>query len=162
MRFNSIASVERTLKAHGSELAAVIVEPICGSAGMIPAEPEFMRALRLETERRGILLICDEVIALRLGIGGGQGEYGIAQVTGAGSLFQVHFTKAVISDYRSAKTANADAVFLLFLGMMNRGVQLASRGMGCLSTPMQQRHVDRLVEAFDATLRDLRREGWIQ
>ena len=253
MRFNSIASVERALEAHGSELAAVIVEPICGSAGMIPAEPEFMRALRRETERRGILLICDEVIALRLGIGGGQGEYGIrpdltsmakiigggfpigafggrrdimevfavggkgpralhlgtfnanpistqaglatlraldaaaferlnglgeaarralratlaarkvaAQVTGAGSLFQVHFTKTPINDYRSAKTANADAAFLLFLGMMNRGVQLASRGMGCLSTPMQQKHVDRLVEAFDETLHDLRREGWIQ
>ena len=253
MRFNSIASVERALEAHDSELAAVIVEPICGSAGMIPAEPEFMRALRRETERRGILLICDEVIALRLGIGGGQGEYGIrpdltsmakiigggfpigafggrrdimevfavggkgpralhlgtfnanpistqaglatlraldaaaferlnglgeaarralratlaarevaAQVTGAGSLFQVHFTKTPINDYRSAKTANADAAFLLFLGMMNRGVQLASRGMGCLSTPMQQKHVDRLVEAFDETLHDLRREGWIQ
>ena len=77
MRFNSISSVERALEAHGTELAAVIVEPICGSAGMIPAEHEFMRALRRETERRGILLICDEVIALRLGIGGGQGEYGI-------------------------------------------------------------------------------------
>ena len=84
------------------------------------------------------------------------------QVTGAGSLFQVHFTKTPINDYRSAKTANADAAFLLFLGMMNRGVQLASRGMGCLSTPMQQKHVDRLVEAFDETLHDLRREGWIQ
>jgi glutamate-1-semialdehyde 2,1-aminomutase len=253
MRFNSIASVERALEAHGAELAAVIVEPICGSAGMIPAEPEFMRALRRETERRGILLICDEVIALRLGIGGGQGEYGIrpdltsmakiigggfpigafggrrdimevfavgdrgpralhlgtfnanpistgaglatlraldaaaferlnglgevartalratlaarnvvGQVTGAGSLFQVHFTKTSINDYRSAKTANADAAFLMFLGMMNRGVQLASRGMGCLSTPMQQKHVDRLVKAFDETLHDLRREGWIQ
>lgn len=253
MRFNSIASVERALEAHGAELAAVIVEPICGSAGMIPAEPEFMRALRRETERRGILLICDEVIALRLGIGGGQGEYGIrpdltsmakiigggfpigafggrrdimevfavggkgpralhlgtfnanpvsttaglatlraldaaaferlnalgeaartalratlaireiaAQVTGAGSLFQVHFTKTPINDYRSARMANADAAFLLFLGMMNRGVQLASRGMGCLSTPMQQTHVDRLVQAFDATLHELRREGWIQ
>jgi glutamate-1-semialdehyde 2,1-aminomutase len=253
MRFNSIPSVERALEAHGSELAAVIVEPICGSAGMIPAEPEFMRALRRETERRGVLLICDEVIALRLGIGGGQGEYGIrpdltsmakiigggfpigafggrrdimevfavggkapralhlgtfnanpisvqaglatlraldgaaferlndlgeterkalratlaarkiaAQVTGAGSLFQVHFTKAPINDYRSAKTADADAAFLLFMGMMNHGVQLASRGMGCLSTPMQHKHVDRLVEAFDETLRDLRREGWIQ
>ena len=39
MRFNSIASVERALEAHGSELAAVIVEPICGSAGMIPPSP---------------------------------------------------------------------------------------------------------------------------
>ena len=82
-----------------------------------------------------------------------------AQVTGAGSLFQVHFTKTSVNDYRSAKTANADAAFLMFLGMMNRGVQLASRGMGCLSTPMQQKHVDRLVEAFDETLHDLRREG---
>jgi glutamate-1-semialdehyde 2,1-aminomutase len=253
MRFNSVASVERALDAHGAELAAVIVEPICGSAGMIPAEPEFMRSLRRETEQRGILLICDEVIALRLGVGGGQGAYGIrpdltsmakiigggfpigafggrrdvmqvfavggtgaralhlgtfnanpisaragiatlraldtaafarlnglgeaarkalratlavrkvaAQVTGAGSLFQVHFTHTPISDYRSAKTADADAAFLLYLGMMNRGIQLASRGMGCLSTPMQQEHVDRLAKAFDATLCDLQREGWIE
>ena len=165
---------------------------------MIPAHSDFFAALRRETERRGILMICDEIIALRLAVGGGQGKYGVrpdlttmakiigggfpigafggrrdvmdvfavggsgpralhlgtfnanpvtacaglatleqldhtaferlnalgesarsglrvvinelgvaGQVTGAGSLFQVHFTDTPITDYRSAKSGNA-------------------------------------------------------
>jgi len=62
---------------HGDELAAVIVEPVLGSMGMVPATAEFLQTLRDETAARGIVLIFDEVITLRLGIGGAQGELGI-------------------------------------------------------------------------------------
>jgi len=42
-------------------VAAIIIEPVQGDGGFLPATPTFMQALRDITERRGILLICDEV-----------------------------------------------------------------------------------------------------
>jgi len=65
------------LQSHGGEIAAVIVEPILGSMGMIPATVEFMQALRDATTEQGSLLIFDEVISLRLDPGGAQRKLGV-------------------------------------------------------------------------------------
>ena len=43
------------------QVAAIILEPVQGDGGFLPAPPTFMRALREITEKHGILLICDEV-----------------------------------------------------------------------------------------------------
>lgn len=42
-------------------VAAIIIEPVQGDGGFLPAPPAFMQALRAITERHGIVLICDEV-----------------------------------------------------------------------------------------------------
>jgi acetylornithine/N-succinyldiaminopimelate aminotransferase len=55
---NDIASVERLI---GEKTVAVMLEPIQGEAGVIPATREFMRELRELTKRHGLLLIVDEV-----------------------------------------------------------------------------------------------------
>jgi len=60
------------LDEHGADIAAVIVEPMLGSMGMVPATPEFLATLRAETSARDIVLIFDEVITLRLHAGGTQ------------------------------------------------------------------------------------------
>jgi glutamate-1-semialdehyde 2,1-aminomutase len=66
------------ITAHASEVAAVIVEPVQGSAGSIPATPEFLAGLRAVTARHGILLVFDEVITgFRLALGGAQEWYGV-------------------------------------------------------------------------------------
>jgi glutamate-1-semialdehyde 2,1-aminomutase len=65
------------LEANAADLAAVILEPMLGGGGCIPAEPEFLRAVRVATERHGILLILDEVMTSRLAPGGLQTEYGV-------------------------------------------------------------------------------------
>ncbi len=43
------------------QVAAIIIEPVQGDGGFLPASPTFMQALREITQRHGILLICDEV-----------------------------------------------------------------------------------------------------
>jgi glutamate-1-semialdehyde 2,1-aminomutase len=58
-------------------LAAVIVEPVLGSMGMLPATTEFLTALREATASHGIVLIFDEVITLRLADGGAQSIHGV-------------------------------------------------------------------------------------
>ncbi len=61
-----------------SDIAAVIIEPIAGNMGVVPASPGFLNFLREETEKMGALLIFDEVITgFRVGMQGAQGIYGI-------------------------------------------------------------------------------------
>jgi acetylornithine/N-succinyldiaminopimelate aminotransferase len=55
---NDLASVERLV---GERTAAVMLEPVQGESGVVPASPDFLRALRALTRERGCLLIFDEV-----------------------------------------------------------------------------------------------------
>lgn len=251
IRYNDSDAVREAVARFGNELAAIIVEPIQGGGGMIPAEQEFLDVLRAETERAGIILICDEVIALRHAVGGAQGHYGLhpdlttmaktigggfpigavggpaevmqtlgdpedggtvanlgtfsanpisitagleamrlfdeaaiaeinqlgeearqglsscleahgapAQISGAGSLFQIHWTEASLKDSRGPATADANQNLLGFLGLCNRGVHVSMRGAGALSTPMQSGDIDVLVTALDGTLEEMKAEGW--
>lgn len=57
---NNIASVEALIT---DKTVAVMLEPVQGEGGVIPASPEFMQALRKLTRERGILLIVNEVQA---------------------------------------------------------------------------------------------------
>jgi len=75
--YNQPDIAEHLIAAHADELAAVIVEPVLGSMGMIPATRSFLEALRRATAAHGIVLIFDEVISLRCGYGGMQDELGI-------------------------------------------------------------------------------------
>lgn len=63
---------------EGDRIAAVIVEPVPANHGLLVQRPDFLLALRRETERAGSLLIFDEVITgFRLGPGGAAERYGI-------------------------------------------------------------------------------------
>ena len=63
----------------GSNIAAVIVEPVAGSAGVIPPPAGYLERLREICDEHGILLIFDEVIAAfgRLGHGFGAQRFGV-------------------------------------------------------------------------------------
>jgi glutamate-1-semialdehyde 2,1-aminomutase len=76
--FNDLEGSTALITAHQDELAAVIVEPILGSCGYVPAQPEFLQGLRDLTTRLGILLIFDEVQTFRLSTGGAQALLGLA------------------------------------------------------------------------------------
>ncbi len=77
MPFNDIVTAEKIIRKHADELAAVIVEPVNGQCGMVPAKPEFLEGLRRLTDELGIVLIFDEVIAFRIAYGGAQDYYGV-------------------------------------------------------------------------------------
>ncbi len=57
-RLNDLPSVERLI---GPETVAVMLEPIQGEAGVVPADDRFLADLRRMTEARGLLLIVDEI-----------------------------------------------------------------------------------------------------
>ena len=71
--FNDIAGTAALIRGLGDELAAVIVEPVLGAGGNIPANREFLNTLRSCTQEVGALLIFDEIKTGRLGAAGVQG-----------------------------------------------------------------------------------------
>lgn len=76
--FNDLAAFERAVAAHRHELAAVIVEPISYNMGCIPADPDFLMAVRRICTEHGIVLIFDEVLSgFRMCRGGAQEYYGV-------------------------------------------------------------------------------------
>ena len=75
--FNNVEAVSRIINDNRSDLAGVIVEPVMGSAGIIPAQPEFLQFLREATRSCGALLILDEVVSFRLAYGGAQEIYSL-------------------------------------------------------------------------------------
>lgn len=76
--FNNLAAVEQAFAAHGSKIAAIIVEPVCGNMGCIPPVPGFLHGLRSLSSTHDSLLIFDEVMTgFRVAAGGAQELYGI-------------------------------------------------------------------------------------
>ena len=68
----------RALLESRDDIAAVMLEPTGGSFGVLPIGAEFVHMLREVTERRGIVLVFDEVVTgFRVARGGAQEHYGI-------------------------------------------------------------------------------------
>ncbi|AGB36160.1 aspartate aminotransferase family protein [Natronococcus occultus] len=69
------------------------------------------------------------------------------RITGDGSLFQIHFTDERVTDLKNS-TAGDPPSEQLFLRLRNEGVLIAPRGMGNLSTALDQRDLDTFVDTF--------------
>jgi len=76
--YNNIEALQIAMERYGSQLAAVIVEPVAGNMGIIPPQAGFLEKLRELTSKNGIVLIFDEVITgFRFTYGGYQNLIGI-------------------------------------------------------------------------------------
>jgi glutamate-1-semialdehyde 2,1-aminomutase len=235
--FNDLEGVRGRLK--NKEVASIVIEPVLGAGGGIPAEKEFLKWLRELCDEKGILLIFDEVITgFRLAPGGGQQYYGVTpdiavfgkilgggfpigafcgrrdimeridtlryerphysfhggtfvanplsmtagletlkiledgqlinklnnvggkireklreifeadgvdvQVTGAGSLFNTHFTKEEVKDARAASKADKKKQVDYHLSLIANGVFFLPTHTGALSTAHSETDIERL------------------
>lgn len=61
MPFNDLQTCRHFLRSR-EDIAAVLIEPVAGNMGVVPAQREFLEMLREETAKKGIVLIFDEVI----------------------------------------------------------------------------------------------------
>ncbi len=72
-RWNDFQGIERTLAKFGSEIAAVIAEPVMGNCAAIEPQPGYLQHLRKLCDEHGVVLIFDEVkTGFRLAPGGAQ------------------------------------------------------------------------------------------
>ena len=60
--YNDSDAVREIIRAHGGDVAAIIVEPVAGNMGLVPPAPGFLEGLREAADACGALLIFDEVI----------------------------------------------------------------------------------------------------
>lgn len=78
LSYNDHAAVDQAIEDYPGDIAAIIIEPVCGNMGLCLPQPEYLERLRELSRAAGIVLIFDEVITgLRLGSGGAQELYGI-------------------------------------------------------------------------------------
>ena len=75
--YNDVDQTLKLIEENRGQLAAILVEPMIGSGGSIPADVEFLQALRRAATESGALLIFDEVMTSRLAPGGRQQAVGI-------------------------------------------------------------------------------------
>jgi glutamate-1-semialdehyde 2,1-aminomutase len=76
--FGDLRPLEEAFKKFKHQIACVIVEPIVGNMGCVPATGEYLAALRLMTHQEKTVMIFDEVMTgFRVAFGGAQELYGI-------------------------------------------------------------------------------------
>jgi glutamate-1-semialdehyde 2,1-aminomutase len=76
--FNDIEALSQALQTHANNIAAVLMEPVCGSMSVVPPLPGYLEKVAALCRRFGVLLIFDEVLTgLRVARGGAQALYGI-------------------------------------------------------------------------------------
>jgi glutamate-1-semialdehyde 2,1-aminomutase len=76
--FNDVEAAAIAVAQYGEGLAAILVEPVAGNMGVVPAEEGFLLALRRLCDASGALLVFDEVITgFRVARGGAQERFGV-------------------------------------------------------------------------------------
>jgi len=76
--FNDIEKTREVFDSASGDLAGVIIEPVIGAGGVIPARKEYLEFLRQKCTELGAVLVFDEIITgFRLGLGGAQEYFGV-------------------------------------------------------------------------------------
>jgi len=86
--YNDLEAVEKVFAKYRDSIAAVIIEPVAGNMGVIPAKASFLKVLRTLCTKNKSILIFDEVITgFRVAYGGIQKQLGIkADLTCLGKI----------------------------------------------------------------------------
>ncbi len=104
--FNDVPGLEALFAAHGSDIAAVIVEPVVGNMGCVPPDAGFLEAILALCTKHGAVSIFDEVMTgCRLSSGGYQGRVGLTpdmtclgKIVGGGMPLAVYGGKRAIME----------------------------------------------------------------
>jgi glutamate-1-semialdehyde 2,1-aminomutase len=72
-----LAGFDAAMAEHGGRVAAVLIDLMPNRAGLVPADSDFVNHVRASTRSHGALMIVDEVITFRLGVGGLHRSYGV-------------------------------------------------------------------------------------
>jgi glutamate-1-semialdehyde 2,1-aminomutase len=243
--FNDADALQAAIDDAGDSLAAVFLEPVLGSGGVVVPEPGYLESAERWAHEAGALFVLDEVITFRLSPGGFQQLAGLrpditafakiigggfpvgaiggradvlevftpgssngvshsgtfngnpvtvaagrkalellddaayqrldrlgamladglrdaiartgvaAQVTHVGSLVNVHFTTEPVHDFDAAQRADQTAAAAYHLGLLNRGVFVAPRGMMAVSIVTEEGDVAKVVDASAEIFADL-------
>jgi len=160
MPYNDKEVTERIIEAHKDELAAVIVEPVMGAAGVVIPHDGFLDFLRQITGKWGILLIFDEVISFRISYHGAQGYFGVkpdlttlGKIIGGGFPVGAFGGRADIMGRFDPRSAN----YIGHGGTFNANPVTMTAGLATLKemTPERYKHLNTLGAELKQKLDDL-------
>jgi len=156
--YNDVEGATDLIQRHRADLAAILVEPMQGSGGCIPASKEFVGALRTHATACGAMLIFDEVMTSRLSSSGLQPVLGVqADLTtlgkyiGGGSSIGAFGGRADIMSLFDPRRPDA----LAHAGTFNNNVISMAAGIAGLTevyTPENAAALNARGEAFRAKL----------
>jgi glutamate-1-semialdehyde 2,1-aminomutase len=106
LEYNDADQLAETFRNRGSEIAAVILEPVVGNMGVVLPQPGFLQVCRDLCTRHGAILIFDEVMTgFRLAYGGAQELFGVqpdlttlGKIVGGGMPVGAYGGRAAIMD----------------------------------------------------------------
>lgn len=146
-RYNDLQDVRAKVAPHQGDLAAILVEPMMGSGGCIPADPAFLQGLRALADECGALLILDEVMTSRLSFGGRQALLGIrpdltslGKYFGGGLSFGAFGGRADVMQRYDPRSDGA----LQHAGTFNNNVQTMAAGLAGLTQVLTAEALDAL------------------
>ena len=159
--YNDLAATTALIEQNKDRLAAVVVEPMMGGGGCIPATREFLAGLRAAADKHGIVLVFDEVMTSRLSYGGLQGKLGVrpdltsfGKYIGGGLTFGAFGGRAEILAPLDPRNPGA----LSHSGTYNNNVLTMAAGYAGLSKVLTREAVERLNsngEALQVRLREV-------
>ena len=150
--YNDAAATVKAIEANAKDLACVLIEPMQGSSGCIPADPAFLQALREACTKHGIVLIFDEVMTSRLAPGGLQERHGVipdmttlGKYVGGGCSFGAFGGRAdvmaIYDPYRADAIAHA--------GTFNNNAMTMAAGVAAMTQVYTPARAKALNEAGD-------------
>jgi glutamate-1-semialdehyde 2,1-aminomutase len=158
--WNDLQGTRATIRAHAADLAAVIVEPVPGNMGVVPAATGFLEMLREETARVGTLLVFDEVITgFRVGWSGAQGHFGITpDLTCLGKIVGGGMPLAAFGGRRDLMSMIAPAGPVYQAGTLSGNPVSVAAGLATLEALRGEgsyERLDRLGRLAEERLRDV-------
>ncbi len=135
-QYNDAAGAAALARAHEGEFACILVEPMLGSGGCIPGEPDFLQTLRDVATETSAILIFDEVMTSRMSAGGQQARLAITpdlttlgKYIGGGMSFGAFGGRRDIMDRYDPRRADA----LPHAGTFNNNVLTMAAGVAGLT-----------------------------
>ncbi len=137
--WNDFDAIDKTMKEHGDEIAAIITEPVMGNASVIPPKPGYLKFLKEVCDEHGSILIFDEVkTGFRLAPGGAQEKFGVVP-------HMATFAKSLSNGYPISLIAGSEEIMQIV------GPQKVVHGGTYAGNPVS-------LTAADATLTELKKE----
>ncbi len=165
--YNDISSVKALFEKYSDDIACIIIEPVAGNMGVIPAEKEFLLELRNLCDEYKSLLIFDEVMSgFRVAYKGAQSIYGIApdlvtyaKIMGGGLPCGAYGGKKEIMELLSPMGPVYQA------GTMSGNPVVMAAGYETLTklynNPSQYAHMEKLSEKLQKGLLEIAKEKGI-
>ncbi len=149
LSYNDFEGATRLFEEIGSEIAALIIEPVVGNANCIPPREGYLQHLRQLCTQHGALLIFDEVMTgFRVALGGAQAHYGISpDLTTFGKIIGGGMPVGAYGGRRELMNQIAPAGPIYQAGTLSGNPVAMAAGLAMLELIQAPGFHDRLAEA---------------